>query len=499
VKLSRNPQKEEEESMGKLSNPVRFSTHFGIEPAYLEEVGALDPTLNLDTNLFIDPLLLQTSQHAEIREQGYQGYCKHFEKVITLLKHSQNNNDNDTYWRNARKLMSFPEIKHSCLGYGANSVSGSGSGSSMTDFVMQTAKDIVALGITDPDMFVAMSIFEEGIGPDRISDMATNVIIDALVQFTERVLAPLSIPQQRCTIISGSKSISANLPINPFVKGNNTGILLVPTDILKALPIAKDWESISYAASRNNTLRHEINQQISGIWERKTLKDKHELKRWALQDKQAFESLLGLIKATDKIPYDVKKDPKGEIFWRSILERIAEVEPFIISKPECLDFENVQQITEKIIEQFRFLVEDRRLSEELYVEGRPRPEKSAQRLFFAVAHAYCKANNIDLTPEADTGNGPVDFKLSQGYTGRVLVEIKLSTNTKVKSGYTRQLETYANAEEAIASYYLVIDVGNMGKKREELNKIHTQRIQSRQNVKHLRFIDGLRRPSASNL
>jgi hypothetical protein len=289
------------------------------------------------------------------------------------------------------------------------------------------------------------------------------------------------------------------LPINLFVKGGTTGILLVPTDILRALPIAKDWESVSDAASRNDTLRHEINQQISGIWERKTLKDKNELKRWALQDKQAFESLLGLLKSTDKIPYDVKTDPKGEIFWRSILERIAQVEPFVIPKPECLDFENVQQITEKIIKQFQFLVEDRRLSEELYVDGKPRPEKSAQRLFFAIAHAYCKANNIDLTPEADTGNGPVDFKLSQGYSGRILVEIKLSTNTKIKSGFTRQLEAYANAEEAIASYYLVIDVGNMGKKRKELNRIHTQRIQSRQNVKYLRFIDGTRRPSASNL
>ena len=66
------------------------------------------------------------------------------------------------------------------------------------------------------------------------------------------------------------------------------------------------------------------------------------------------------------------------------------------------------------VDQFQFLIEKRRLSEELYHEGDPRPEKSAQRLFFAVAHAYCKANNLDLTPEADTGNGPVDFKMSSG-------------------------------------------------------------------------------------
>jgi hypothetical protein len=72
----------------------------------------------------------------------------------------------------------------------------------------------------------------------------------------------------------------------------------------------------------------------------------------------------------------------------------------------------------------------------LYHAGSPRPEKAAQRLFFAIAYAYCKANNLDVTPEADTGNGPVDFKVSLGFTGRVLVEIKLSTNTKLVRGYT---------------------------------------------------------------
>src|SRR6202008_2938636 len=99
----------------------------------------------------------------------------------------------------------------------------------------------------------------------------------------------------------------------------------------------------------------------------------------------------------------------------------------------------------------------------LYHQGSPRPEKAAQRLFFAVAHAYCKANDIDLTPEADTGNGPVDFKMSSGFTGRVLVEIKLSTNPKVVAGYAKQLETYKEAEETTRGFYVMIDVGQMGR------------------------------------
>jgi hypothetical protein len=68
----------------------------------------------------------------------------------------------------------------------------------------------------------------------------------------------------------------------------------------------------------------------------------------------------------------------------------------------------------------------------------------------------------------DTGNGPVDFKMSIGFSGRVLVEIKLSTNSKILSGYSKQLEAYKKAEQALIGYYVVIDVGGMGRKDRQL-------------------------------
>jgi glutaredoxin len=156
-------------------------------------------------------------------------------------------------------------------------------------------------------------------------------------------------------------------------------------------------------------------------------------------------------------------------------------------------------VVEQIVEQFRFLIEDRRFSEELYHAGKPRPERAAQRLFFAVAHAYCKANNLDLTPEADTGNGPVDFKVSSGFTGRVLVEIKLSTNGKLVKGYSRQLETYKTAEETLKGYYVVLDVGQMGEKAKSLTELRNAASARGEKTSPVIFIDGRRRLSASKL
>jgi hypothetical protein len=168
-----------------------------------------------------------------------------------------------------------------------------------------------------------------------------------------------------------------------------------------------------------------------------------------------------------------------------------------LNVPPRLDLDGVVNVVEQIIERFRFHVEDRRLSEELYANGSPRPEKAAQRLFYVVADAYCNANNLDITPEADTGNGPVDFKFSMG-RGRVLVEIKLSKG-RVVAGYTRQLERYKKAEETMRGFYVVIDVGVMGKKREELLAAKNAAAGRGETTSPIIFIDGVRRPSASRL
>ena len=173
--------------------------------------------------------------------------------------------------------------------------------------------------------------------------------------------------------------------------------------------------------------------------------------------------------------------------------------PLVIEPPATLDSDGVAVVVGQIIEQFRFLIEDRRLSEELYHEGEPRPERAAQRLFFSVAHAYCRSNNLDLTPEADTGNGPVDFKVSKGFTGRVLVEIKPSRNKKLVAGYTRQLEVYKTAEETVKGYYLVIDVGQMGKKDQRLTEVKNEAVKNSISVSPIIFVDGTRKPSASKL
>ena len=483
--------------VAKIKDPILFSEYFNFDASVLDGVGVLNPTLNVDTGLFIDPFLLESSCHPEIRNGARTTYEQHFATVIKLLRHAAS--PADVAWRSAERQLSFPEIKGTCLGYGAQSVSGSGSGNGMTGFLIETARQIVALGVEDPDLFVAMALFEDGFGPDRISDMTTNVILGDLLHFNARVLDGLPVLRQATTLrLRNGKAYTAVLPMNPYVQGG-APIILVPADILRDLPIARDWSDVADAASKNAELRQRVNEHIAGMWESKTRKDKQELRRWALSGKGAFETLLDMLRGASPTPYDIAGDPLGEVFWRKLAFTLTEQEPFTLAAPLAMDLAGVVSIVDQIITQFRFLIEDRRYSEELYYAGRPRPEKAAQRLFFIVAYAYCKANNLDLTPEADTGNGPVDFKVSNSFTGRVLVEIKLSTNGKVVKGYSRQLQTYKTAEETLKGYYVVIDVGQMGDKAKNLLALKNEASARGEETSAILFVDGSRRLSASKL
>ena len=115
------------------------------------------------------------------------------------------------------------------------------------------------------------------------------------------------------------------------------------------------------------------------------------------------------------------------------------------------------------------------------------------------ALSYCEANDLDITPEAETGRGPVDFKFSHGLQRRVLVEIKLSTNTHLKKGYTKQLKIYNESENPISSYYVVINVGNLNKKWKELEALRDHQQKTHGDAPELMLVNALPRQSASKV
>lgn len=476
--------------MAKVSNPTNISREFSIPHSTLEKLGILDATLAIDTRLFIDPLLLALSDHPEMHDAA-RTYRKHFEKVIALLKASKR--VDDPAWKAARKMLFFPEVSGTCLGYGAGSIRGSGFGSKLAERILQLASQIVEIGIESPELFPAMALFEPDIGPDRISDMTTNIIFSDLARFNERGIKELGLCASKFQIGSSEYMFVAN----PYEQGQRP-LILVPTDILRDLPVAQDWDSIAEAAAKNDQLRDKVNIHIGQIWKKKTKRDKAELKKQALSSGAAFQTLLNAISASPHKAYPISIDPEGLTKWVSAALELAEMNPITLDKPAKSTADKLKSIVLRIVEQFAHLVENCGLNKELYKEDKmPRHESTAQRIFFAVAYAYCKANDIDVSPEIDTGTGKIDFKFSQGFDKRVLVEVKLSTNSSVVSGYNSQLELYKKSQETEWAVYLVIDVGSMGNKDQNLLIAKNEAVKRGDIVSEIKFVDGTIKPSAS--
>lgn len=477
--------------MAKVTNPTTFSMQFNVEPETLECLGVLDPTLALDTKLFIDPLLLAGSVHPEMNDSAIAQYRQHFEGVIKLLDASTARDD--IPWRNARRMLEFHEIRGTCLGYGADTISGSGFGAKLTTRLVTVAREIVRLGIKDPDLFPLMALLESDIGPDRISDMTTNVIRRALIEFNARVLTELGIAGEDFSLFDAEGRFARN----PLQR-SRTPIILVPQDILRQLPIARDWDSAQSAASENDALRARVNTHVGEIWMSQAKRRRERLEQEALASKEAFQTLLDCVHAIPRVSYDAASDPDGVLTWPRVARHFAENFPLKLETPAGPpSLDALLEVVRKIVAQFRHLVEHRGLNKDLYHGKKPRHESTAQRLFFAVAYAYCEANNIDISPELDTGSGKVDFKFSTGFDARVLVEVKLSTNPKLIHGYDVQLEVYRKAEETIAAVYLVLDVGRLGEKDEALLRAKNAAAAAGHPAPDVEIVDATLKKSAS--
>lgn len=477
--------------MAKISNPVKFSEHFGRAESDLDKLGVLDPTLNVDVKLFIDPLLLAVSKHPEILN-GANSFRKFFAEIIKLLAASKR--EHDVAWREAQRRLKFSEIPGTCLGYSAASIRGSAFGPELTKRIVNTAKEIVDLGVTDPDLFVALPLLEEGVGSDLISDMTTNIILSDLLAFNKRVLESLNIP----TELFQFGTLSAYLPVNSTLK-HKTPVILLPKDILRELPLAQDWDEVCDAARKNALLRASVNKLIGAIWKAKNRRQKYEIRKSLLASKDAFETLLDAIHKVKPTSYDFEKDPQGLLKWRDLLASAARDEPLKLHLSTTATVDDAYDVVLKIVNQFTFLVEQKGLWKELWQDGKRRPEKSTQRLFFAVAHSYCDANNLDVSPEMDTGTGLVDFKFSIGSEIKIIVEIKLSDNPNVVSGYEKQLESYKKSERTTKGVYVVIDIGKMGRKDKELLNVKNEQAERGEPTSEIVFIDGSKRRSASKL
>ncbi|MEO7329972.1 MAG: hypothetical protein ABI193_15460 [Minicystis sp.] len=194
-------------------------------------------------------------------------------------------------------------------------------------------------------------------------------------------------------------------------------------------------------------------------------------------------------------PPTLLPDLESIYYWRRTAE-FAQAEPWLTPQPAHTP-EAVWHTVNLLVDQFKHMIEDRNVWRILWDGGTPRPESTAQQLFYAIASGYCTANNLDITPEADTGRGRVDFKISSGFSARLLVELKLSNNARLVHGYETQLRLYKKAEQTTNAIYLIIDVGGKGQRLDRILELQRSAVSRGEVASKIVVVDAMQKDSGS--
>lgn len=459
----------------------RVSEVLCVSEESLDDAGIFNGFVDVDSRLYVDPRLLRTSEAPELKK-SYDRFRKYFRDIFTLLINSEA--EDDPMWRQARKLLIFKEKPIMALGYSINGTEGSAIGPQLGDALTRTASQIIKAGIVEPTIFELVGLLESGIGPDRISDMTVKIIFPDLLKYTARVSKEMGLVTFEYE--------GQEIPFEPISK---KPIVLIPEDILSALPLAFDWDSRDFICAYNEELRSKVNPIIGKTWRQASRVKKGDLKKVLFKYPELIQDALNIYKSKKAFKYNFEEDPSGEFAWNSLAKSYTVKYPLPLSKKRLDSPEKVYSLVESICEKYKVLVEDNGLWEVFWYKGKLRRERIAQLNLFGIADAYCEANNIDITRESNSGRGPVDFKYSYGYKSRVTVEVKYSTNTKLWDGWTKQLPIYNKAEKTQYSIFLIIRTSDKFKTIEKIQASAFEQTRQGKRIPKVFVVDG--RPSSS--
>ena len=474
--------------MARFKNPALFSKVFNLDARLLSQAGFIDPFLDVDIPLFIDPVLLEKSDNQRIRTQGLDRFRNHFSNLIRLLSISKQ--ENDAAWKGAQRLLDLREPPQNGLGYGGSGRSGSSRPEHIRERILQTTKEIITLGASDPEMIALMGFFEDDVGPDTISDLTTRVILEDLAAITEEFCLA-----NRIYVSPYEGLENFGLPGYSNRRGKLVPLVLVPSDIVRDLPLANDWSDIERAAMENARIRDRVNRMLGGIAKPTVANRKAALRAAALGSADDFNLFLRVVKENVS-SYDPNEDALGYYRVKQILAGSFSDLRQNLQFNLALGPNEVMKVVLNTIDAFKRHVEVGNLWEELWINGKPKRERAAQLIYYAIADAYCEANNVDISPEANMGGGPIDFKFSQGYRARILVEIKRSSGSVVH-GYEKQLNFYRAASQTDYAVFVVVDYGDGAEKVNTIRKMREQMLAKGERASEIVVIDTAPKASAS--
>ena len=467
-----------------------YSGYFNISHNELVDAGVFDGFTEQDVLLHVDPMLLKNCTIPEF-EKAYQKFLDYFNEIVILTSGMSNPTIRQRCFKEIWSKMQFPEVVSTGLGYSKSNAKGSGISGKLARQLANSCVEIIEEGIKDPAYFTLLPFIEEGIGADRISDMTIDILLEEFLTFTQRVVLEKDITCRNLRY----KNVNYKVP---YINGKP--YLLIPHSLLAHLPIARDYDDIDTVCNYNRELRKKVCKAIGINMADFDKMKKSQRKEAILARGVLLNELLAYSKNLDVLGYDFVND-ELLLYADLKMSEIVESQPMTFTRYVTTDDVDVYGITKEIIMQYKAMIEDNHMYWLLYNDNHEfRDEKAAQLLFYMMAHFYCSANNIDLSRECDPGVGELDFKLSNGFSKKIVIEMKKASNRSLIPGYTKQLPTYESAERTVNGFYLVIKdkasaSGNIRKLLNTRLKMTNQGVSCPEII----IVDALEKKSASKL
>lgn len=445
----------------------------------LEELGVFDSLMDEDSNFFINIIRLRDTQVIEFKD-SYDTINSYFRNIGILLQNSKE--QGDKLYKSALKMFKFPEVKGVNLGFSKGG-QGAGFGTKLSNQIIKDASEIIKSGSSQPEIFHLVSLFEENVGPDRLSDMIARIIYTHIVNYTRRIISELKINE----INYLQYQFKEGLLKNPY-KGCD--LLLLPVDVLHELPIAKSWDDIDRVVNENEIIKKQMSELVRNEWSKlASSQKKHYIKEYIFMKPEQLSEVIEDYLSTKMNLYDVYQniDYRIERLVNQITKSIVELD---------LAKKNSYDSAIEIITEFKSWIENQKGYSIFEGVNKRNEEKIIQRTLHGMAGYYCKLNNLDISPESNTGRGPVDFKISRG-EDKTIVEIKLTSNQETVHGLEIQIEEYAKSEGTENKIFLLVDNGRSSIQIKRVQEAYEKRRQLGQNPATVIMIDAKPKKSAS--
>jgi len=447
---------------------IYFSDYFKIKPEVLEKYGAFNISLVSDLPLFIDPFLLFNSKKTEYQELHSQ--------IIEYLKFLKQKSTTGEISKGAlESWYKFSEVEQNWLGFSKGGNKGSGLGmdfaSALNGNLHKIFKKFGEEEITKGSHLEKLCLIKEGVGKDSISDFATNLIKEFLLNYTEEFAKKHinnslthTFRVQRVKFNTETETWEEKEFVLPKFKDDY--VLLTPKELLtkddtwiNKTDLIEDFDRIPNAIS-NEQLRFQVNNYLQSKLTNEPDKEPTKKEKGAaiFATLQKFPELIDFFIKYKEENGDLAESISNQKIIFSEQVYITNVQNFVKGlkktgfyvSPPTTSFEEAR----KKIEILKKFVENKDGYRLFYdKEGNVITNESDLQLLFMLA---CSESIFDINREPNNGRGPVDFTVSFGKKDKTLVEFKLAGNKQLKRNLQKQVEIYQEANETDMAFKVII-------------------------------------------